>query len=340
MTAIVSYASSKTRNPLEYETIKHYSHSAVRYFRRLLGQGDLVSQITRVALDLIIFTSKLVKGAFDLVGRISMILLSYTGILGLHYYIQDDLKVIRDLVISLKERDFLGALHSTVKVFYKVVDTGLLIGNFTACFIALGGYSLLAKQIFLAMRPIGLASFCACFGNQIVDFWTNRCQIKRLDKLLNTPAQEKANLIAVRHFAQLLNPHWTSSTKVDVHSPDCQRARLWLRQLEIDAVQSFVDELKKLEYEVSDPLAAIDEDRARTLLSGIRKSLHNSQSIRSSNWALYILGYIALMFGRLYPDSAIQWGSTSLIAILYLGEALIKKCQDKLLRRHIRLKPN
>lgn len=286
----------------------------VRWTKVILDKHtDLIHNLGIIAISTCLLAAKIFKNMPSYLPRVSNFVFNFGGIIWLNVQVVDFLKSCRDVSHAIKERDIIGLVETSAKVAVKGVDVLLTITIFSASMLMTLGYPEITLAVYLAIRPIALASLAVMIASDVRDYFVNRKIIADLKNCENSAGISLTAQKVTNCFHQIVTK---GSVDADVKGAERSIAYRLLRQFHASTVNAYKEGLSR---ENSNPTE---------LYQIMKQSLIETQAYTEDNLKLRALGYVSMGICKAWPETIIEKSSRLGMSLLYTALLIRKKIED------------
>jgi hypothetical protein len=297
----------------------------------------LISSVTNVALNTILFVSKIIKKTPAIIPRLAFTCLSFSGMISLNMQIRDWAKHVRDVRFALRFRSYSALLLTAARVCIKGTNILQTCSVFAGALIALAGMPHITFILFQVLRPISLCTLAGAIAGEFIDYALKKRLLKKMHKIHQLKeADEKIQLIAQKfiHLAYQ-SPYRKMDSRIrrdPLHKQEQHMAVDIIRQMEEWSLESFKKGLAAQSIGKNSILTAA---QALHVYKGIEMAIKQNQTMTKANIGLRALGYVSLGICRAFPQTLVQYGLTLTMSLFYTSKLIVENYLLKQLRKYL-----
>ncbi len=272
------------------------------------SQSDTVNQFTNFTLSTTLLLSEIFQKIPKVVPRTARTLLTYTGILTLHYQTKELNKNCRDLKLAWEAKELSAIALTGAKVAVKASDIFLTIGSFAFACVSLAGNPALTLSYYTFVRPLATGAWGMLIAFDVIDHKLISSLLEKLKKIDSSEDQEQIST----YFKWILH---NETKQPSLIKQDNQKiARDLAQQYDL--------------YRLAEIEKALKEDPTQDFFALLIANMEKRQTIKTADLALKIFGYISLGINSAYPETLIQastyWSMSALFTTLHIYNKFYK----------------
>lgn len=297
----------------------------------------LLASIGQVALNAILLLGALVKRIPASVSTFCFTLLSFTGLLTIPMQAKDAVKNTTDFRLAWHFHSYGRMALAAIRVCIKTANIFLTFATMAGAFVALAGFPSQALAVFSALRPISLAALVGTIADDIGSYFWNHHLVDKMEHIKTSKDTDKKIQAVAQNFLYFASqsPYGRLDEHIQVSSESLKEQKLALdliTQIDIWTLDFIKEGLAAKQIGTHRPLT---NKEAHQIFDTIEKAFKQKITLTKVDLVLRTLGYISIGLSRLFPMTAIQYGLTLAMSLLYMMKTFFERYVLATLKNHL-----